>query len=132
MNGSTVKKPHLIKNGIRIQWNTENFVPIVVPGLSTSFSSCSHHSTSMTPSRQERHCSASSSSSSSSPSTTVTSSDRETPKREDRTESDTTPVLVSSSNVDDGTGNPVVGRESNHEPVHQANQNFQKQIKRRP
>ena len=27
------QKPHLIKNGIRIQCNTENFVPIVVPGL---------------------------------------------------------------------------------------------------
>ena len=26
------KKPHLIKNGIRVQCNTENFVPIVVPG----------------------------------------------------------------------------------------------------
>ena len=26
------QKPHLIKNGIRIQSNTENFVPIVVPG----------------------------------------------------------------------------------------------------
>ena len=25
------QKPHLIKNGIRIQCNTENFVPIVVP-----------------------------------------------------------------------------------------------------
>ena len=33
------QKPHLIKNGIRIQCNTENFVPIVVPGLSTSSSS---------------------------------------------------------------------------------------------
>ena len=43
------------KNGIRIQCNTENFVPIVVPGLSTSSSSSSHHSTSKTPSRQERH-----------------------------------------------------------------------------
>ena len=32
------QKPHLIKNGIRIQCNTENFVPIVVPGLSTSSS----------------------------------------------------------------------------------------------
>ena len=31
------QKPHLIKNCIRIQCNTENFVPIVVPGLSTSF-----------------------------------------------------------------------------------------------
>ena len=33
------QKPHLIKNGIRIECNTENFVPIVVPGLSTSSSS---------------------------------------------------------------------------------------------
>ena len=33
------QKPHLIKHGIRIQCNTENFVPIVVPGLSTSSSS---------------------------------------------------------------------------------------------
>ena len=33
------QKPHLLKNGIRIQCNTENFVPIVVPGLSTSSSS---------------------------------------------------------------------------------------------
>ena len=30
------QKPHLIKYGIRIQCNTVNFVPIVVPGLSTS------------------------------------------------------------------------------------------------
>ena len=27
------QKPHLIKNGIRIQCNTENFVPVVVPGF---------------------------------------------------------------------------------------------------
>ena len=33
------QKTHLIKNGIRIQCNTENFVPIVVPGLSASSSS---------------------------------------------------------------------------------------------
>ena len=39
MNGSMVKKTHLIKNGIRIQCNTKNFVPIVVLGLSTSSSS---------------------------------------------------------------------------------------------
>ena len=39
------QKPHLIKNGIRIQCNTENFVPIVVPGFSTSSSSSSHPST---------------------------------------------------------------------------------------
>ena len=39
------QNPHLIKNGIRIQCNTENFVPIVVPGLSASSSSSSHSST---------------------------------------------------------------------------------------
>ena len=40
MNGS-MSKPHLIKNGIRIICNTENFVPIVVPGLSSSSSASS-------------------------------------------------------------------------------------------
>ena len=30
------EKPHLIKDGIRIICNTENFVPIVVPGLTSS------------------------------------------------------------------------------------------------
>ena len=30
------RKPHLIRDGIRIICNTENFVPIVVPGLSSS------------------------------------------------------------------------------------------------
>ena len=44
-----------------------------------------HPSTSMTPSRQERHCSTSSSSSSSSP-TTATSSDSETRETEDQSE----------------------------------------------
>ena len=123
------QKPHFIKNGTRIQCNTKNFVPIVVPALSTSSSSSSHPSTSMTPSRQESNHPTSSSSSSSSP-TTATSSDNETREREDRTESDTSPVLVSSFNVDDRTGKPVVGRESNHEPVHQANQKFPKTIKK--
>ena len=66
------QKPHLIKNGIRIQCNTENFVPIVVPGLSTSSSSSFPSSTSMTPSRQEIDHPTSSSSSSTSP--TMTSS----------------------------------------------------------
>ena len=32
------QKPHLIKDGIRIICKTENFVPIVVPGLSSSSS----------------------------------------------------------------------------------------------
>ena len=49
------QKPHLIKNGIRIPCNTENFVPIVVPGLSSSSSGSS--STSKTPSRQDSHSS---------------------------------------------------------------------------
>ena len=57
------QKPHLIKNGIRIICNTENFVPIVVPGLSSSPSGSS--STSRTPMKQESHSSSSSSSSSS-------------------------------------------------------------------
>ena len=65
-------KPHLITNGIRIQCNTENFVPIVVRGLSTSSSSSFPSSTSMTPSRQEIDHPTSPSSSSNSP--TMTSS----------------------------------------------------------
>ena len=68
MNG---QKPHLIQNCIRIQCNTENFVPIVVPGLSASSSSSFPSSTSMTPSKQEIDDPTSSSSSSTSPPTTV-------------------------------------------------------------
>ena len=98
--GSMVQKPHVIKNGIRIQCNTENFVPIVVPGLSSSSSSGSHPSTSMTPSRQERHCSTSSSSSCS-PTTSL--SDSESREREDQNVCDIFPVHVSSFNVDDRT-----------------------------
>ena len=56
------QKPHLIKNGIRTMCNTENFVPIVVPGLSSSSSGSS--STLKTPLKQESHSSSSSSSSS--------------------------------------------------------------------
>ena len=56
------QKPHLIKNGIRIPCNTENYVPIEDPGLSSS--SYGSSSTSKTPSRQESHCSSFSSSSS--------------------------------------------------------------------
>ena len=78
------QKPHLIKDGIRIICNTENFVPIVVPGLSSSSSGSS--STSRTPMKQESY---SSSSSSSSSSPTVIS-----------------PVPVSEF-VDDRTGKPV-------------------------
>ena len=77
------QKPHLIKNGIRIPCNTENFVPIVVPGLSNS-SSGSDSSTSRTLSRQESHSSSSSSTSSSSP----TVCEIQTQEREDRIESE--------------------------------------------
>ena len=42
MGGFVVQKPCLFKHGVRIQGNTGNYVPIVVPGLSaTSFSSIS-------------------------------------------------------------------------------------------
>ena len=97
------QKPHLIKNGIRIQCNTENFVPIVVPGLSANSSSGSDSSTSRTLSRQESHCSTSSSSSSSS----LTVSDTKTREREDRIESDISPVTVSTTD-DERSGRPDV------------------------
>ena len=92
------QKPHLIKNGIRIPCNTENFVPIVVPGLSSSSSGSS--STSKTPSRQESHSSSPSTSSSS-----PTVSEIQTREREDQTESDISPVHVSTT-VDDRSGRP--------------------------
>ena len=84
------QNPHLIENGTRIQCNTENFVLLVVPGLSASSSSGSDPSTSRTLSRQESHCSTSSSSSFSSP----TLSDTKTREREDRIESDISPLTV--------------------------------------
>ena len=92
------QKLHLIENGIRIPCNTENFVPIVVPGLSSSSSGSS--STSKTPSRQESHSSSSSSTSSSSP----TVSEIQTREREDRI--DISPVQVSNS-VDDRSARPI-------------------------
>ena len=94
------QKPHLIKSGIRIPCNTENFVPIVVPGLSNS-SSGSDSSTSRTLPRQGSHCSTSSSSSSSSP----TVSEIKTREREDGIESDISPVTVSTT-VDERSGRP--------------------------
>ena len=101
------QKPHLITNGIRTQCNTENFVPIVVPGLSASSSSPSDQSTSRTLSRQGSHCSTSSSSSSSSP----TVSNTKTREREDRIESDISPVTVSTT-VDERSGRPDVDQAS--------------------
>ena len=93
------EKPHLIKNGIRIQCNTENFVPVVVPGLSSSSSSGSHSSTSMTPSTQEIDHPPSSSSSSASP-TSSPSSDSKTTAREDLSGIDSHPASVSCSHVE--------------------------------
>ena len=97
------QKPHLIENGIRIPCNTENFVPIVVRGLSSSSSGSS--SISQTSSRQESHCSSSSSSSSSSP----TVSEIQIRERGDRIESDISPVHVSTT-VDDRSGRPHVNQ----------------------
>ena len=93
------QKTHLIKNGIRIQCNTENFVAIVVPCLSASSSSSSHSSTPMTRSRQERNHLTSSSSSCTSP--TTTSRDSATREREDLSGIDSHPVIVSSSHVEE-------------------------------
>ena len=109
------QKPHLIKYGIRIICNTENFVPIVVPGLSSSSSGSS--STLRTPMKQESHSSSSSSSSPSSP----TVDEISVREREDVPDSDISPVPVSNL-VDDGSGQP---------DETQANK-IQKQIKRKP
>ena len=91
------QKPHLIKDGIRIICNTENFVPIVVPGLPSSSSGSS--STLRTPMKQESHSSSSSSSSS------PTVGEIQVREREDATNSDISPVSVSNL-VDDGSGQP--------------------------
>ena len=110
------QKPHLIKNGIRIQCNTENFVPIVVPGLSTSSSSSFPSSKSMTPSRQEVDHPTFSSSSSTSPTTTV-SSDSETRTREDLCGTDSYPVTVSSEPVErQERGDPLSKPTKNPKP----------------
>ena len=93
------QKPHLIKDGIWIICNTENFVPIVVPGLSSSSSGSS--SALRTPMKQESHSSSSSSSSPSSP----TVGEIQVREREDASNSDTSPVPVSNL-VDDGSGQP--------------------------
>ena len=101
------QKPHLIKNGIRIPCNTENFVLVVVPGLSSSSSGSS--SASKTPMKQESHSSSSSSTSSSSP----TVSETQTQEREDGINSHTSPVQVSTS-VDDRSGQPDKTQANNH------------------
>ena len=97
------QKPHPIKNGIRIQCNTENFVPIVVPGLSTSSSSSLPSSTSMTPSRQEIDHPTSSSSSPTSPTMTSPTVSSESVARQERGDPcgiDPYPAAVSSKHVE--------------------------------
>ena len=85
------QKPHLNKNGIRIQCNTENFVPNVVLGLSTISSSSLLTSTPITPLRHEiGHSKSSSSSSTSTPMTSSTEIDH----------SGHPPAFVSSESVD--------------------------------
>ena len=93
------QKPHLIKDGIRIICKQENFVPIVVPGLSSTSSASS--STLRTPMKQESHSSSSSSSSPSSP----TEGEIPVREREDAPNSDISPVPVSEL-VDDRSGKP--------------------------
>ena len=106
-------KTHLIKDGIRIICNTENFVPIVVPGLSSSSSGSS--STWGTRVKQEGH--SSSSPSSSSPKV----GEIQVREREDATNSDSSPVPVSNL-VDDGSGQPDEIQDNK----------IQKQIKTKP
>ena len=112
------QKPHLIKNGFRIQCITENFVPIVVPGLSASSSSSSLSSTSMTLSRQEIDHLTSSSSSSTSP-TTAVSSDSETRAKEDLSGIDSHPALVLSSHVErTERSDPLTKPTKNPKPIY--------------
>ena len=94
------QKPHLIEDGIRIICNTENFVPVVVPGLSSWSSGSS--STLRTSMKQESRSSSSSSSSPSSP----TVGEIQVREREDAPNSDISPVQVSNL-VHDRTGEPV-------------------------
>ena len=104
------QKPHLIKDGIRLICNTESFVPIVVPGLSSSSSGSS--STLRTSMKQESHSSSSSSSSLSSP----TVGEIPVREREDAPHSDISPVPVSIL-VDDGSGQPEeIQANKNHKP----------------
>ena len=116
------QKPHLIKNGIRIICNTENFVPIVVPGLSSSSSGSS--STLRTPLRQESNH-PTSSSSSSSPSPTV--SEIQIREREDGNNSDISPVQVSNS-VDDRSGQPDETQANKIQKTRKGNHDWPRQL----
>ena len=103
-SGSLVKNhPHLIKNGIRTQFNTENFVPIVVPCLSTSSSSSLPSSTPMTSLRREIDHPKSSSSLSTSPLMTFSTVSSESVDRQERGDpyrTDHHPATVSSESLE--------------------------------
>ena len=77
------QKSHLILNGSRIQCNTENVLPVVVLGLSTTPSSSST-STPTTPSGQEMDHPTSSTSSSTSPTMTSSTVSSEIVARQER------------------------------------------------
>ena len=100
------------ENSLQHSYLVHKFIPNLVPGLSTNSSSGSS-STSMTLARQERHCSTSSSSSSSSPRV----SEIQTQEREDRIESDMSPVTVSTM-VDERSERPDADQSSknSHHP----------------
>ena len=102
MNGVMVKNHISLKKRDSDSLQHGELRPIVVPGLSNS-SSGSDSSTSRTLSRQGSHCSTSSSSSSSSPAV----SEIKTREREDRTESDISPVTVSTT-VDEQSERPDI------------------------
>ena len=112
------QKPHLIKNGIRIQRTTENFVPIVVSGLSTSSSSSLPTSPPMTPSRQEiDHSKSSSNSSTSTPMTSSMEIEH----------SDHPPAIVSSESVDRQVRRDPYG--TNHHPAIVSSESVERQVR---
>ena len=92
------QKPHLIGDGVRVICNAGNFVPNVVPGLSSSFSGSS---STLPASMKQESRSSSSSSSPSSP----TVGEIQVREREDAPNSDISSVPVSNL-VDDRSGQP--------------------------
>ena len=106
MNTGTFSSEKTVKNHISlktVQCNTENFVPIVVLGLSTSSSSSLPSSTSMTPSRQEIDHTTSSASWSTSPTMTSSTVSSESVVRQERRDLcgiDSYPAAVSSKHVE--------------------------------
>ena len=125
MNGSMVKN-HISLKTVFGQCNMENFVPIVVPGLSSSSSPNFPSSTSRTPSRQEIDHPTSSSSSSTSPTTTV-SSDSETRAREGLSGIDSHPASVSNSHVErKERGDPLIKPTKNPKPNQNENHGIER------